>query len=127
MSVCGKICHILRSETLLGVEWGFHSPSWSYNYFSFGVRGVSFEGKVKIMGKECQEYYTIIMTNEFDEEVKRIHQVHETELVSILKANIDGSESWKYIKQKYYIQKYFKTKQYEYNKSYYERIVCSPV
>jgi len=102
MSVCGKICHILRSETLLGVEWGFHSPSWNYNDFSFGVRGVVFEGKVTIRGKEFQDYYTIIMTNEFGEEVKRIHQVHETELVEILKANIDGSDSWKRIKELYY-------------------------
>ena len=104
MSVCGKICHILRSETLLGVEWGFHSPSWGYNYFSFGVRGVSFEGKVTIRGKEFQDYYTIIMINEFGEEVKRIHQVHETELVDLLRVNIDGSESWKRIKEEYYNQ-----------------------
>lgn len=104
MSVCGKICHILRTETLLGIEWGFHSPTWSYNYFSFGVRGVAFEGKVTIRGKEFQDYYTIIMNNEFGEEVKRIHQVHETELVSILKANIDGCESWRHIKEEYYSQ-----------------------
>ena len=102
MSVCGKICHILRSETLLGIEWGFHSPSWDLDSFSFGVRGVAFEGKVTIRGKNCQDYYTIIMTNEFNEEVKRIHGVHETELVDILKANIDGSDSWKRIKEVYY-------------------------
>lgn len=102
MSVCGKICHILRSETLFGVEWGFHSPSWNYNDFSFGVRGVVFEGKVTIRGKEFQDYYTIIKINEFGEEQKRIHQVHESELVEILKANIDGSDSWKRIKELYY-------------------------
>ena len=104
MEVPNKICRILRTETLLGIEWGFHSPSWSYNYFSFGVHGVAFEGKVTIRGKEFQDYYTIIMTNEFGEEVKRIHQVHETDLVSILKANIDGCESWKRIKEEYYSQ-----------------------
>ena len=102
MSVCGKICHILRSETLLGVEWGFHSPSWDLDSFSFSVRGVAFEGKVTIRGKDLQDYYTIIMTNEFGEEVKRIHGVHETDLVDILKANIDGSDSWNRIKEEYY-------------------------
>ena len=50
MDVPNKICHILRSETLLGVEWGFHSPSWDLDSFSFGVRGVAFEGKVTIRG-----------------------------------------------------------------------------
>lgn len=104
MSACGKICHILRKETLLGVEWGFHSPSYGLNHFSFGVRGVAFQGKVKITGRDLQDYYTIIMTNDFGEEVKRIHQVHETELVGILRANIDGSDSWKQIKEEYYSQ-----------------------
>ena len=104
MDVPQKICHILRSETLLGVEWGFHSPSWGYNYFSFGVKGVAFEGKVTIRGKEFQDYYTIIMTNEFGEEVKRVRKVHETELVEILRANIDGSDSWRHIKEEYYSQ-----------------------
>ena len=104
MDVPNKICRILRKETLLGVEWGFHSPSWGYNYFSFGVKGVAFEGKVTIRGKEFQDYYTIIMINEFEEEVKRIHQVHERELVEILRANIDGSESWKRIKEEYFNQ-----------------------
>ena len=104
MSACGKICHILRSETLLGVEWGFHSPSWDLDSFSFGVRGVAFEGKVTIRGKDSQDYYTIIMTNDFAEEVKRIHQVHETDLVDLLRANIDGSDSLKQIKEEYYSQ-----------------------
>jgi hypothetical protein len=44
------------------------------------------------------------MTNDFAEEVKRIHQVHETDLVDLLRANIDGSESWKHIKEEYYSQ-----------------------
>ena len=108
MDVPNKICRILRKETLLGIEWGFHSPSWSYNSFSFGVHGVDFEGTITIMGKEFQDYYTIIMTNEFDEEVKRIRRVHESELVGILRANIDGSESWKHIKEEYYNQNVLK-------------------
>ena len=102
MSVCGKICHILRSETLLGIEWGFHSPSWGLDHYSFGVHGAAFEGRVTIRGKDLQDYYTIIMTNELGKEIKRIHGVHETELVVILKANIDGSDSWRHIKEEYY-------------------------
>ncbi len=102
MSVPNRICRILESETLLGIEWGFHSPSWSYNYFAFGVRGAAFEGKVTIRGKEFEDHFTILLTNDLGEEVKRIHQVHETDLVTILKANIEGSDSWKRIKEEYY-------------------------
>ena len=65
---------------------------------------MAFQGKVKITGRDLQDYYTIIMTNEFGEEVKRIHGVHETDLVVLLRANIDGSDSWKHIKEEYYSQ-----------------------
>ena len=109
MSVAESISNMLESEVLLGYEWGFHSPRWAFNKFSFYVRGIEFTGKVEIIGTETCDRLTITFTNSRGEELKRIHKVFPCELVDTLCFHIDGSDSWKVVKQKYYIQKYFKT------------------
>jgi hypothetical protein len=106
MNVAENIINMLKKEVLLGYEWGFHSPKWAFNKFTFYVRGVEFVGKVEIIGRETNEM-TITFTNSRGEELKRIHNVYPNELVDTLRFHIDGSESWIYIKQKYYIQKYY--------------------
>ena len=107
MNVAERISNMLEREVLFGYEWGFHSPRWAFNKFTFYVRGMEFTGKVEIIGTEACDRLTISFTNSRGEELKRIHNVYPIELVDTLRFHIDGSESWKVIKQKYYIQKYY--------------------
>ena len=107
MNVAENITNMLEKEVLLGYEWGFHSPRWMFRKFSFYVRGIEFTGKVEIIGTEACDRLTISFTNSRGEELKRIHNVYPIELADTLRFHIDGSESWRVIKQKYYIQKYY--------------------
>lgn len=99
-----KVYNILRKQVLLQYEWGFHSPTYEKDYFSFMVNGVAFSGRVKIYANENSETFTVILyTGQWGDnnEVRRIRGVYADELVDILNANIDGSNAWKRIKEMY--------------------------
>jgi hypothetical protein len=103
-ALSARIYHLLRSKVLISYEWGFHAPHSFPHGLGFKVRGAAFTGTVQIFTKEFSDTYRIVFANEFDEEVKRISEVREEDLVDLLRANIDGSESWKVIKEGYYSQ-----------------------
>lgn len=103
-ALSARIYHLLRSQVIMFSEWGLHAPHSLTHGFGFKVRGAAFTGTVHIVTKEFSDTYKIIFYDEFDEEVKRIRDVREENLVDLLRANIDGSDSWKVIKQEYYSQ-----------------------
>lgn len=101
-----RIYHLLKSKVLLQYEWGYHAPQTLYNGMSFKVDGVIFKGMVKIRVQSDDDLLTIYFVNEDNEQVRKICGVHDDELIMILRANIDGSDSWKEIWKKYYKEKF---------------------
>ena len=72
---------------------------------SFKVSGEVFSGTVKIEAQSEDDLFTVYFVNEQNEQVRKICGVTDSELVPILRANIDGSDSWKKIWKKYYKDK----------------------
>ncbi len=108
MSTGAYIYKLLKKQVLIQYEWGFYAPSYGFDFFSFRVQGVLFKGTVKIAGNNHSDAFTIIFLDEFDEEVRRIRNVHENDLVDLLHANIDGTNAWRKIKQDYFQRKELK-------------------
>jgi hypothetical protein len=73
---------------------------------SFKVSGEAFSGTVKIKVQSEDDLFTVYFVNEQNELVRKICGVTDSELVPILRANIDGSDSWKKIWKKYYKDKF---------------------
>jgi hypothetical protein len=73
---------------------------------SFKVSGEAFIGTVKIKVQSEDDLFTVYFVNEQNEQVRKICGVTDSELVPILRANIDGSDSWKKIWKKYYKDKF---------------------
>lgn len=107
-ALSARVYHLLKSQVLIGYEWGLHAPHSLPHGFGFKVRGASFTGTVQIVTKEFSDLYKIVFYDEFDEEVKRIRDVRAEDLVDLLRANIDGSDSWRVIKEEYYNQNVLK-------------------
>lgn len=96
-----KIYELLKSKVLLYYEWGFYAPFKKPDGFGFKVRGTSYRGIVTIRQHGDNDYFAVYLHNLHCEQVKMIDHVSEDELVSVLHANIDGSDSWKKIKKLY--------------------------
>ena len=103
-ALSARIYNLLRSQVIMFCEWGLHAPHSFPSGFGFKVHGAAFTGTVNILTKEFSDTYKIIFYDEFNEEVKRVTGVNEDDLVDVLRAHIDGSDSWKRIKEEYYLQ-----------------------
>ena len=101
-----RIYRLLKSQVLLQFEWGYKDPHSLFNGMSFKVDGVIFKGTVKIRVQSDDALMTVYLINEDNEQVRKICGVTDSELVPILRANIDGSDSWKTILKKYYADKF---------------------
>ena len=101
-----RIYRLLKSQVLLQFEWGYKDPHSLFNGMSFKVSGVQFQGTVKIRMQDNDDTFTVYLINEDNEQVRKICGVTDHELIPILRANIDGSDSWKEIWKKYYKEKF---------------------
>ena len=101
-----RIYHLLKSQVLLQFEWGYKDPHSLFNGMSFKVSGVIFQGTVKIRVQSDDDLLTVYFINENNEQVRKICGVTDSKLVPILRANIDGSDSWKVILKNYYEDKF---------------------
>ena len=106
MTIDVKIYLLLKSKVLLAYEWGFYAPFKKPDGFGFKCRGVAFQGIVTIRQHGDNDWYTIYFHNQKNEQVKCIDHVKEEELITILRANIDGSDSWKKIWKQYYRRRF---------------------
>ena len=105
MTIDVKIYLLLKSKVLLAYEWGFYAPFKKPDGFGFKVRGVAFRGIVTIRQHGTNDYFTVYFHNFYCEQVKMVDHVSEEELLTVLNANIDGSESWNKIRMIYGNQK----------------------
>ena len=101
-----RIYRLLRSKVLLQFEWGYKEPRSLFNGMSFKVSGVIFQGTVKIRVQSDDDLLTVYFLNENNEQVRKICGVSDSELVPILKANIDGSDAWKVIRKNFFVDKF---------------------
>lgn len=101
-----RIYRLLRSKVLLQFEWGYKEPRSLFNGMSFKVSGVIFQGTVKIRVQSDDDLLTVYFLNENNEQVRKICGVSDSELVPILKANIDGSDAWKVIRKRFFADKF---------------------
>lgn len=99
-----RIYHLLKSQILIQFEWGYKDPHSLYNGMSFKVNGIIFQGTVKIRVQSEDELLTVYFINEDNEQVRKICGVTDNDLVPILRANIDGSDSWKVIRKLYFVK-----------------------
>jgi hypothetical protein len=106
MTPTTRIYLLLRSKVLLQYEWGYYCPHSLPNGMSFKVKGVIFQGTVKIKVQSDDDLFTVYFVNNYNEQVRKICGVRDEELVPILRANIDGSDAWKEIWKKYYKEKF---------------------
>ena len=106
MKISLKIYLLLKSKVLLAYEWGYYAPFEKPDGFGFKVRGAAFQGIVTIRQHGDNDYFTIYFHNFHCEQVKLVDHVSEKDLITILRANIDGSDSWKEIWKKYYRYKF---------------------
>ena len=106
MTPTTRIFMLLRSKVLLQFEWQYRDPHTLPNGMSFKVSGEAFCGTIKIKVQSEDDLFTVYFLNEQNEQVRKICGVTDSELVPILRANIDGSDSWKKIWKKYYKDKF---------------------
>ena len=99
-----RIYKLLKHQVLLPYEWGFYAPSFTERSFTFKVKGADFYGTVKIMAFDYKDTYTISFINERGELIRRATNVLEEDLVEVLRANIDGCDAWKKIKDMYVLR-----------------------
>ena len=102
MTITSKIYQLLKSKVLLAYEWGYYAPFSKPDGFGFKVKGAAFQGIVTIRQHGDNDYFTVYLHNFHCEQIKVINHVRENELITILRANIDGSDAWKAIRKKYY-------------------------
>ncbi len=99
-----RIYKLLKQQVLIPYEWGFYAPSYTDLSLSFKVRGLAFDGLVKILGSNYRDTYTISFINHCGEIIRKAKDIREEELVDVLRANIDGSNSWERIKEMYFLK-----------------------
>ena len=106
MTIDVKIYLLLKSKVLLAYEWGYYAPFKKPDGFGFKCRGVAFQGIVTIREHGDNAWYTIYFHNFHCEQMRCVDHVYEKDLITILRANIDGSDSWKKIWKQYYKRKF---------------------
>ena len=110
MAQASRVIELLKSRVLLQYEWGYKNPHSLINGMSFMVDGEAFCGTVKIIAQSYEDTFEIYLINKHNELVRKISGVTEKDLVITLRANIDGSDSWKKIWKKYYKDKWKRKK-----------------
>ena len=83
MTPTTRIYLLLRSKVLLQYEWGYHSPHSLPNGMSFKVKGVIFQGTVKIKVQTDDDLFTVYFVNNRNEQVRKICGVTDRELIPI--------------------------------------------
>ena len=82
------IYHHLRTNLLIQWTWGFHTPKSLHNGLQFSVRGLAFQGTVRIR---------------LGEQVRKMWDIALDSLISVLDRNIDGVDGdfWSEFKKRY--------------------------
>ena len=97
------IYHHLRTHLLIQWAWGFHSPKSLHNGLQFSVKGMAFEGMIRIRLNSDNNICVLIFFNERGEQVRKMWDIALDSLISVLDRNIDGVDgnSWSEFKERY--------------------------
>lgn len=97
------IYHHLRTNILIQWSWGFHSPKTIAYGLKFCVRGLAFQGEVRIRYDRLNNRYVVMFFNERGEQVRKVWNVPLAELIDLLDRNIDGVDGdfWSEFKKQY--------------------------
>lgn len=97
------IYHYLRSNLLIQWSWGFHSPKTIAYGLQFCVRGLAFQGQVRIRLNRENQKYVLMFFNEYGEQVRKMWDIELDSLIPTLQRNIDGADGdfWQNFKKRY--------------------------
>ena len=97
------IYHHLHTNLLIQWTWGFHSPKSLWNGLQFNVRGLAFQGTVRIRLNRDDNRCVLIFFNERGEQVRKMWDIALDSLISVLDRNIDGVDGdfWSEFKKRY--------------------------
>ena len=97
------IYHHLRTNLLIQWTWGFHSPQSLHNGLQFCVKGLAFEGMIRIRLNRGDSRCVLLFLNERGEQVRKVWNVPLEELIDLLDRNIDGVDGdfWSEFKKQY--------------------------
>ena len=97
------IYHHLRTNLLIQWTWGFHSPKSLCNGLQFSVRGLAFQGMIRIRLNSGNNLCVLIFFNEHGEQVRKMWDIALDSLISVLDRNIDGVDGdfWSEFKKRY--------------------------
>ena len=97
------IYHHLRTNLLVQWAWGFHSPKSLFNGLQFNVRGLAFQGMIRIRLNSDNNRCVLMFFNERGEQVRKIWDIPLESLISVLDRNIDGVDGdwWQAFKKQY--------------------------
>lgn len=93
----------LRTNLLIQWTWGFHSPKSLTNGLQFNVRGLAFQGMIRIRLNSDNNRCVLMFFNERGEQVRKIWDIPLESLISVLDRNIDGVDGdwWQAFKKQY--------------------------
>ena len=97
------IYHHLRTNLLIQWTWGFHSPQSLHNGLQFSVRGLAFQGMIRIRLNSDNNLCVLIFFTERGEQVRKMWDIALDSLISVLDRNIDGVDGdfWSEFKKRY--------------------------
>ena len=97
------IYHHLRTNLLIQWTWGFHSPKSLHNGLQFCVKGLAFEGMIRIRLNRGDSRCVLLFLNERGEQVRKMWDIALDSLISVLDRNIDGVDGdfWSEFKKRY--------------------------
>lgn len=103
MAEARQIYHHLRTNMLIQWSWGFHSPKTIAYGLQFSVRGVAFQGQIRIRLNRLNQKYVLMFFNEQGEQVRKMWDIELGNLIPTLERNIDGADGdfWQNFKQLY--------------------------
>ena len=97
------IYHHLRTNLLIQWTWGVHSPKSLFNGLQFNVRGLAFQGMIRIRLNSDNNLCVVMFFNERGEQVRKMWNIALDSLISVLDRNIDGVDGdfWSEFKKQY--------------------------
>ena len=104
MAPSERLYNFLKRRVLIPYEWCYHAPLFTSHTMQFKVIGAELVGSVKIFAYEHKSTLSVTFMNEHGEVLRKVKNIYAEDLVEILRANIDGDNAWKKIKDMYLIK-----------------------
>lgn len=98
-----EIYHHLRTNILIQFSFGFNSPKLIAYGLQFCVKGLAFEGLIKIRLNRLNGTYIIFMFNKQGQQVRKMWDIELGNLIPTLQQIIDGADGdfWQNFKKRY--------------------------